>query len=176
MRLCDDLSSLAKARYCGLLRLLRPLPHRYRRDLSWFVSLVALGMANGQQSVVEEKKLVEASPWQKAISTTALTSGGMATALALGKVTGPAFMNLTTTLGLAGLIGFRAVWNVAPALHSPLMCEWLRLAVIKSYTDDISRHKRFIRPGRCRRSFRNGWRTASTHISPVSRSGFGVPC
>jgi NAD(P) transhydrogenase len=47
----------------------------------------------------------------------------MATALTLGKFTGPAFMNLTTTLGLAGIIGFRAVWNVAPALHSPLMCE-----------------------------------------------------
>jgi NAD(P) transhydrogenase len=47
----------------------------------------------------------------------------MATALALGKFTGPAFMNLTTTLGLAGIIGFRAVWNVAPALHSPLMCK-----------------------------------------------------
>jgi len=48
----------------------------------------------------------------------------MATALTLGKFTGPAFMNLTTTLGLAGIIGFRAVWNVAPALHSPLMCEF----------------------------------------------------
>lgn len=71
----------------------------------------------------EEKKIVEATPWQKAISSTAITSGGMATALTLGKFTGPAFMNLTTTLGLAGIIGFRAVWNVAPALHSPLMCE-----------------------------------------------------
>lgn len=71
----------------------------------------------------EEKPIIGETPWQKAVSSTALTTGGMATALALGKFTGPAFMNLTTTLGLAGLIGFRAVWNVAPALHSPLMCE-----------------------------------------------------
>lgn len=32
-------------------------------------------------------------------------------------------MNLFTTLALAGMIGFRAVWSVTPALHSPLMCE-----------------------------------------------------
>jgi hypothetical protein len=32
-------------------------------------------------------------------------------------------MNLTMVLGLAGLVGFRAVWSVSPALHSPLMCK-----------------------------------------------------
>lgn len=48
----------------------------------------------------------------------------MGSALALGKLTAPAFMNLFTVLGLAGIVGFRAVWSVSPALHSPLMCEF----------------------------------------------------
>jgi NAD(P) transhydrogenase len=45
----------------------------------------------------------------------------MGTAVALGKVTGPLFMTNFFTFGLAGLIGYRVVWGVAPALHSPLM-------------------------------------------------------
>ncbi|KAH8989174.1 PNTB-domain-containing protein [Lactarius hatsudake] len=48
-------------------------------------------------------------------------TAGMGTALALGKVTGPLFMANFFTFGLAGLIGYRVVWGVAPALHSPLM-------------------------------------------------------
>ena len=64
------------------------------------------------------------TPWQESVRSVGLTTGGMGTALALGKLTGPAFMNLTTVLGLAGLVGFRAVWSVSPALHSPLMCKF----------------------------------------------------
>lgn len=45
----------------------------------------------------------------------------MGTALALGKLTGPVFMGNLFTFSLAGLIGYRVVWGVAPALHSPLM-------------------------------------------------------
>jgi NAD(P) transhydrogenase len=45
----------------------------------------------------------------------------MATTIALGKATGPLFMTNFFTFGLAGLIGYRVVWGVAPALHSPLM-------------------------------------------------------
>lgn len=45
----------------------------------------------------------------------------MGTALALGKMTGPIFMGNLFTFSLAGLIGYRVVWGVAPALHSPLM-------------------------------------------------------
>jgi NAD(P) transhydrogenase len=70
---------------------------------------------------VEEPK-VEKTPWQKAVSTVGITTGAMSTTLALGKLTGPAFMANFNTFGLAGLVGFNAVWNVTPALHSPLMC------------------------------------------------------
>ena len=66
---------------------------------------------------------VEVTPWQKSVRDVTALTGGMGGALALGKATGPAFMDLFTTLGLAGIVGFRAVWSVTPALHSPLMCE-----------------------------------------------------
>ncbi|ORY26964.1 NAD(P) transhydrogenase beta subunit-domain-containing protein [Naematelia encephala] len=61
------------------------------------------------------------TPWQQQIRSVGLLTSGVGGALVLGKLTAPAFMNLFTTLGLAGLIGFRAVWSVTPALHSPLM-------------------------------------------------------
>ncbi|KAH9161336.1 PNTB-domain-containing protein [Lactarius sanguifluus] len=61
------------------------------------------------------------TPWQKATREVATVTAGMGTALALGKVTGPLFMTNFFTFGLAGLIGYRVVWGVAPALHSPLM-------------------------------------------------------
>lgn len=61
------------------------------------------------------------TPWQKATREVALVTGGMGSVIALGKLTGPAFMSNFFTFGLAGLIGYRVVWGVAPALHSPLM-------------------------------------------------------
>ncbi len=61
------------------------------------------------------------TPWQKVTREVATVTAGMGTALALGKATGPVFMGNIFTFGLAGLIGYRAVWGVAPALHSPLM-------------------------------------------------------
>ena len=61
------------------------------------------------------------SPWQKAVREVALVTSGMGGAVGLGKLTGAAFMNQFFTFGLAGLVGYRVVWNVAPALHSPLM-------------------------------------------------------
>ncbi|KAF2149574.1 PNTB-domain-containing protein [Myriangium duriaei CBS 260.36] len=61
------------------------------------------------------------TPWQKAQRDVGVTTGAIATVLALGKATGAAFMMNLTTFSLAGLVGYRAVWGVAPALHSPLM-------------------------------------------------------
>ena len=67
----------------------------------------------------EETKAI--TPWQKATREVATVTTGMGAALALGKATGPAFMDNVFTFGLAGLIGYRVVWGVTPALHSPLM-------------------------------------------------------
>lgn len=33
----------------------------------------------------------------------------------------PAFASMVTTFSLAGVIGYKVVWGVTPALHSPLM-------------------------------------------------------
>jgi NAD(P) transhydrogenase len=71
--------------------------------------------------VAEAKETRAITPWQKATREVATITAGMGTALALGKVTGPLFMANFFTFGLAGLIGYRVVWGVAPALHSPLM-------------------------------------------------------
>lgn len=61
------------------------------------------------------------TPWKQASRDVAVVTAGMGAAVALGKATGPEFMNNVFTFGLAGLIGYRVVWGVTPALHSPLM-------------------------------------------------------
>jgi NAD(P) transhydrogenase len=64
---------------------------------------------------------VALTPWQTQSRQVASVTAGMTTALALGKFTGPLFMSNVFTFALASLIGYRVVWGVAPALHSPLM-------------------------------------------------------
>ncbi|KAI1795891.1 PNTB-domain-containing protein [Ganoderma leucocontextum] len=71
--------------------------------------------------VAEAAEAKALTPWQKATREVALVTSGMGSVVALGKLTGPAFMSNFFTFGLAGLIGYRVVWGVAPALHSPLM-------------------------------------------------------
>jgi NAD(P) transhydrogenase len=70
---------------------------------------------------VEAEKTRAITPWQKVTREVATITAGMGTVVALGKATGPLFMANFFTFGLAGLIGYRVVWGVAPALHSPLM-------------------------------------------------------
>lgn len=69
----------------------------------------------------KETEIVAVTPWRKASREVMTVTGLMGTALALGKATGPVFMGNVFTFGLAGLIGYRVVWGVSPALHSPLM-------------------------------------------------------
>lgn len=64
---------------------------------------------------------VALSPWQKKSREVAAVAAGMGSVLALGKFTGPLFMSNAFTFSLASLIGYRVVWGVVPALHSPLM-------------------------------------------------------
>ncbi|KAF1916028.1 NAD(P) transhydrogenase beta subunit-domain-containing protein [Ampelomyces quisqualis] len=65
--------------------------------------------------------IVSLTPWQSQSRQVAGVTAGMTTALALGKFTGPLFMSNAFTFALASTIGYRVVWGVAPALHSPLM-------------------------------------------------------
>ena len=77
--------------------------------------------APSQQKAAEVAETKAVTPWQKARNEVALVTGGMGTAITLGKLAGPTFMDNFFTFGLASLIGYRVVWGVAPALHSPLM-------------------------------------------------------
>ncbi|KAK4114779.1 PNTB-domain-containing protein [Canariomyces notabilis] len=72
-------------------------------------------------TAAKEAEVVALTPFQKTSREVALVTGGMGSALALGKLTGPLFMGNAFTFALASLIGYRVVWGVTPALHSPLM-------------------------------------------------------
>lgn len=67
------------------------------------------------------EKTVALTPWQRKTREVTGITAGMGTMLALGKFTGPIFMSNAFTFSLASLIGYRVVWGVVPALHSPLM-------------------------------------------------------
>ncbi|OLN82101.1 NAD(P) transhydrogenase, mitochondrial [Colletotrichum chlorophyti] len=71
--------------------------------------------------VAKEAEVVALTPFQKTSREVATVTAGMGTALVLGKMTGPLFMGNAFTFALASLIGYRVVWGVTPALHSPLM-------------------------------------------------------
>ncbi|KAJ5223384.1 NADP transhydrogenase beta subunit [Penicillium chermesinum] len=72
-------------------------------------------------AAAKKEEAVALTPWQKATRDVTAVTSAMGATLALGKATGPVFMGNMMTFGLAGLVGYRAVWGVAPALHSPLM-------------------------------------------------------
>ena len=72
-------------------------------------------------AAAKEAESTAITPWKQATRDVAAVTAGMGAAVALGKTTGPDFMNNVFTFGLAGLIGYRVVWGVTPALHSPLM-------------------------------------------------------
>ncbi|KAJ7109461.1 NAD(P) transhydrogenase beta subunit-domain-containing protein [Mycena epipterygia] len=69
----------------------------------------------------EAAEAVAVTPWKKVSREVITVTAGMGGVLALGKATGTAFMDNFFTFGLAALVGYRVVWQVAPALHSPLM-------------------------------------------------------
>lgn len=74
-----------------------------------------------QPKAAQVEEVVALTPWQKTVREVTTVTAGMGGVLALGKFTSPLFMSNIFTTGLAGLIGYRVVWGVAPALHSPLM-------------------------------------------------------
>ncbi|KAK1599511.1 NAD(P) transhydrogenase beta subunit [Colletotrichum navitas] len=71
--------------------------------------------------VTKEAEVVALTPFQKTSREVTTVTAGMGAALVLGKMTSPLFMSNAFTFALASLIGYRVVWGVTPALHSPLM-------------------------------------------------------
>ncbi|XP_041974230.1 NAD(P) transhydrogenase, mitochondrial [Aricia agestis] len=62
------------------------------------------------------------NPFNETLKDTFLYSTGLASLIGLGVASpNPAFTTMTTTLALAGVVGYHTVWGVVPALHSPLM-------------------------------------------------------
>lgn len=74
-----------------------------------------------QHKAHHAEEVVALTPWQKTVREVTTITASMGSVLALGKFTSPLFMSNIFTTGLAGLIGYRVVWGVVPALHSPLM-------------------------------------------------------
>ncbi|XP_043533343.1 NAD(P) transhydrogenase, mitochondrial-like [Chiloscyllium plagiosum] len=77
-----------------------------------------------QKSVAELEMEKEAmvSPFTKTMTSAGIYTTGLAGVLGLGiSSPNPAFTQMVTTFGLAGLVGYHTVWGVTPALHSPLM-------------------------------------------------------
>ncbi|WAR17129.1 NNTM-like protein [Mya arenaria] len=65
---------------------------------------------------------VPVDPKTQTFNTSLRYTAGLGTMLGLGVVSpNPAFTTMVTTFGLAGIVGYYTVWNVTPALHSPLM-------------------------------------------------------
>ncbi|CAG7849605.1 NAD(P) transhydrogenase, mitochondrial; AltName: Full=Nicotinamide nucleotide transhydrogenase; AltName: Full=Pyridine nucleotide transhydrogenase; Flags: Precursor [Serendipita indica DSM 11827] len=73
------------------------------------------------EAAAKVEEVVAITPYKKAVTDVSLLTGGLGSIVGIGAVTGAGFMSNIFTLGLASLIGYRAVWGVAPALHSPLM-------------------------------------------------------
>jgi hypothetical protein len=114
-----------------------------------------------------KEAVVALTPWQKTTRDVAVVTAGMGTALALGKATGPLFMSNMFTFALAGLIGYRVVWGVVPALHSPLMSVTNAISGLRvRHLVDAAANTLPTRYGRHRRLFRHGWRTFTTNVPP----------
>ena len=74
------------------------------------------------EATAKIEEVVAITPYKKAVTDVSLLTGGLGGLVGIGAVTSAGFMSNIFTLGLASLIGYKAVWGVAPALHSPLVC------------------------------------------------------
>ncbi|KAG8234668.1 hypothetical protein J437_LFUL006557 [Ladona fulva] len=67
-------------------------------------------------------KAPEPNPFADTMKDALGYTAGLGSLLVLGYASpNAAFTTMTTTFGLAGLVGYHTVWGVTPALHSPLM-------------------------------------------------------
>ena len=62
------------------------------------------------------------TPFQSSVQETAMVTAGLGSIVGFGMASpNMAFNQMVTTFSLAGVIGYKVVWGVTPALHSPLM-------------------------------------------------------
>lgn len=68
------------------------------------------------------KQLLPKDYFRATLKDAMLYTAGLSSLIALGAASpNSAITEMTTTLSLAGLVGYHTVWGVTPALHSPLM-------------------------------------------------------
>lgn len=68
------------------------------------------------------KLLADRNYFQEYLQDSLKYSTGLAGLIGLGIISPtPAFAKMVTTFSLSGIVGYHTVWNVSPALHSPLM-------------------------------------------------------
>jgi len=69
----------------------------------------------------EVVKQVVQDPWKSTLKDVTFASAALTGLLTLGYSAPPGFATSLTTFSLAAIIGYKVVWGVTPALHSPLM-------------------------------------------------------
>lgn len=73
-------------------------------------------------AVEAKKEVLPPNYFQETLKDAMVYTGGLGSIVGLGMAApNNAFSTMTTTFGLAGIVGYHVVWGVTPALHSPLM-------------------------------------------------------
>jgi NAD(P) transhydrogenase subunit alpha len=88
-------------------------------ETTWPPPAPKLSAAPPQREPAPIPKVVEKTP-SAAGPVVAMIAGGLAL-LGLGAVAPPSFMAHFTVFVLACFVGYMVIWNVTPALHTPLM-------------------------------------------------------
>jgi NAD(P) transhydrogenase len=85
-------------------------------------SPVAAPKSDAAKKQAVKKVLTDQDYFQQYLKDSLKYTAGLGGLIGLGIISpNPAFANMVTTLSLSGIVGFHTVWNVSPALHSPLM-------------------------------------------------------
>lgn len=71
--------------------------------------------------IVTPSAAPEQAPAKQGWATFAAAAVGLGAILSVGTATPPSFMNHFTVFVLACFVGWQVIWNVTPALHTPLM-------------------------------------------------------
>ncbi|TRY71862.1 hypothetical protein TCAL_03151 [Tigriopus californicus] len=85
------------------------------------IAIAAPAAPKSQDSAIK-KEVLPPNNFNIQLKDALMYTGGFGTLTALGVGSpNPAFTAMTTTFGLSCIVGYHTVWNVVPALHSPLM-------------------------------------------------------
>merc|ERR1719507_1847557 len=86
------------------------------------ISVAAAAAPQKGAAVAAKTEKAEPNHFNDALKQAMTYTAGLGTMNALGCGSpGPAFTNMSTTMGLGCVVGYHTVWSVVPALHSPLM-------------------------------------------------------